>query len=82
MIGLPWHKAHEEAGRWERVISAEVEERLVDILQDPATCPHGNPIPGSSHSVDYSRLVPLQEIPAGDARSFAASPRTWSSSST
>jgi DtxR family Mn-dependent transcriptional regulator len=65
MIGLPWHKAHEEAGRWERVISAEVEERLVDILKDPATCPHGNPIPGSSHTVDQSRLVPLQEIPAG-----------------
>ena len=65
VIGLPWHQAHEEAGRWERVISAQVEERLVDILQDPATCPHGNPIPGSSHTVDYSRLVPLQEIPAG-----------------
>ena len=65
LIGLPWHQAHEEAGRWERVISAQVEERLVDILKDPATCPHGNPIPGSSHSVDYSRLVPLQEIPAG-----------------
>ena len=65
VIGLPWHKAHEEAGRWERVISDEVEERLVDILKDPATCPHGNPIPGSSHTVDHSRLVPLQEVPAG-----------------
>jgi DtxR family transcriptional regulator, iron-dependent repressor len=65
VIGLPWHAAHEEAGRWERVISPEVEERLVIILQDPATCPHGNPIPGSSHTVDQSRLVPLQQIPAG-----------------
>jgi DtxR family Mn-dependent transcriptional regulator len=65
VIGLPWHQAHEEAGRWERVISADVESRLVDILGDPATCPHGNPIPGSSHTVDHSRLVPLQEIPAG-----------------
>ena len=65
MIGLPWHRAHEEAGRWERVISDEVEERLVDILGDPATCPHGNPIPGSSHTVDQSRLVPLPEIAPG-----------------
>ena len=65
VIGLPWHKAHEEAGRWERVISAEIEERLVDILGDPATCPHGNPIPGSSHSVDYRRLVPLNDVAPG-----------------
>jgi len=65
VIGLPWHKAHDEAGRWERVISAEVEERLVDILHDPATCPHGNPIPGSSHTVDHSRLVPLKDVSPG-----------------
>jgi DtxR family Mn-dependent transcriptional regulator len=65
IIGLPWHKAHEEAGRWERVISAEIEERLVDILGDPATCPHGNPIPGSSHPVDYTRLVPLNDVVPG-----------------
>jgi DtxR family transcriptional regulator, Mn-dependent transcriptional regulator len=65
MIGLPWHKAHEEAGRWERVISADVEERLVDILEDPATCPHGNPIPGSAHTVDHSRLVPLKDVAPG-----------------
>ena len=65
VIGLPWHKAHDEAGRWERVISDEVEERLTDILQDPATCPHGNPIPGSSHPVDHSRLVPLKDVETG-----------------
>jgi DtxR family transcriptional regulator, Mn-dependent transcriptional regulator len=65
VIGLPWHKAHEEAGRWERVISDEVEARLVEILHDPATCPHGNPIPGSAHTVDYRRLVALKDIPAG-----------------
>lgn len=65
MIGLPWHKAHEEAGRWERVISAEVEERLVDILDDPATCPHGNPIPGSAHTVDQSGLIQLKDVTPG-----------------
>jgi DtxR family Mn-dependent transcriptional regulator len=46
VIGLPWHKAHLEAGRWEHVISDEVEARLVELLGHPATCPHGNPIPG------------------------------------
>ena len=65
IIGLPWHTAHEEAERWERVISDQVEERMIAILEDPATCPHGNPIPGSSHSVDYSMLVPLRDVLPG-----------------
>src|SRR2546423_12511802 len=38
IIGLPWHKAHHEAERWERVISDEVEERMAGLLGDPATC--------------------------------------------
>jgi DtxR family Mn-dependent transcriptional regulator len=49
IIGLPWHKVHAEADRWEHVISDEVEARLVKILGNPATCPHGNFIPGSGH---------------------------------
>ena len=47
IIGLPWEKAHVEAGRWEHVISDEVESLLVERLGHPTTCPHGNPIPGS-----------------------------------
>jgi DtxR family Mn-dependent transcriptional regulator len=47
IIGLPWDRAHIEAGRWEHVISDEVEQRLVEVLGHPTTCPHGNPIPGS-----------------------------------
>ena len=47
IIGLPWEKAHTDAGRWEHVISDEVEALLVERLGHPTTCPHGNPIPGS-----------------------------------
>jgi DtxR family Mn-dependent transcriptional regulator len=46
IIGLDWDKAHAEAGRWEHVISDDVEDRLVVLLGNPTTCPHGNPIPG------------------------------------
>jgi DtxR family Mn-dependent transcriptional regulator len=46
VIGLDWEKAHIEAGRWEHVISDDVEKRLVVLLGNPTTCPHGNPIPG------------------------------------
>jgi DtxR family Mn-dependent transcriptional regulator len=38
---------------------------LVEILCDPGACPHGNPIPGSSHEVDVTRLTPLKDVPPG-----------------
>jgi DtxR family Mn-dependent transcriptional regulator len=68
VIGLEWHKVHREAGRWEHVISDDVEARLVELLGDPATCPHGNPIPGSqspaaSVTVD---MRPLAEVDPGE----------------
>jgi DtxR family Mn-dependent transcriptional regulator len=50
IVGLSWSAAHHEAGRYEHILSDEVEERVVAILDDPATCPHGNPIPGSRHA--------------------------------
>ena len=47
MLGLQWHQVHEEAGRLEHFISGAVEERVIASLNNPTTCPHGNPIPGS-----------------------------------
>ncbi|NKZ06593.1 metal-dependent transcriptional regulator [Actinomadura latina] len=46
VIGLPWEDVHIEACRWEHVMSEDVERRLVALLDNPTTCPHGNPIPG------------------------------------
>jgi DtxR family transcriptional regulator, Mn-dependent transcriptional regulator len=65
VIGLPWHKAHLEAGVWEHVISEDVEERLVIILGNPKTCPHGNPIPGSDAAPSAVLQRPLAEIDPG-----------------
>ena len=65
IIGLEWEKVHKEADRWEHAISADVEEKLVQLLGDPATCPHGNPIPGSSHKVEGPASVPLTQLQPG-----------------
>jgi DtxR family transcriptional regulator, Mn-dependent transcriptional regulator len=46
VIGLPWEEVHIEACRWEHVISDSVERRLVELLEYPVRCPHGNVIPG------------------------------------
>lgn len=46
VIGLDWSLVHTEACRWEHVISTDVEQRLVAILDRPQLSPYGNPIPG------------------------------------
>jgi DtxR family Mn-dependent transcriptional regulator len=66
VIGLEWHKVHREAGRWEHVISDDVEARLVELLGDPATCPHGNPIPGSGSVAAPVSTRPLTEVGSGE----------------
>ncbi len=61
ILGLSWADAHQEAGRWEHVMSIEVEQAMNRLLGDPTTCPHGNPIPGSDYEApDASRLVDVQ----------------------
>ena len=65
VIGLEWEKVHKEADRWEHAISADVEEKLVLLLGDPATCPHGNPIPGSGHKVEGPASMPLTQMQPG-----------------
>ena len=46
VIGLEWSYVHEEACRWEHVMSDRVEKRLVELLDHPRHSPYGNPIPG------------------------------------
>jgi DtxR family Mn-dependent transcriptional regulator len=65
VIGLEWEKVHKEADRWEHAISADVEEKLVQLLGDPATCPHGNPIPGASHKIEGPASQPLTSLQPG-----------------
>ncbi|HEY5077258.1 MAG TPA: metal-dependent transcriptional regulator [Acidimicrobiia bacterium] len=65
VIGLEWEKVHAEAARWEHAISADVEEKLVQLLGDPATCPHGNPIPGSHHVAPSAPTIALSDAQIG-----------------
>ena len=45
VIGLDWALVHEEACRWEHVMSENVERRLIAMLGEPTESPYGNPIP-------------------------------------
>ena len=46
ILGLDWADAHEEAHLIEHTITPRVEERIMVVLGNPTTCPHGNPMPG------------------------------------
>ena len=56
VLGVEPEHVHEEACRWEHVISDRVEAKLVEFLGHPTTSPYGNPIPGSP-AEDYERLT-------------------------
>ena len=64
VLGLSWAEAHQEAGKWEHVISDNVETAMIRLLDDPTTCPHGNPIPGSAYRAPDT--VALSEVGVGD----------------
>lgn len=70
VLGLDWHLVHDEACRWEHVMSEAVERRLLDILGHPTQSPYGNPIPGLAELGDDERddrlggvMMPLTQIP-------------------
>jgi len=65
ILKLGWADAHHEAGRWEHVISPVVEQALVNVLDDPTTCPHGNPIPGTDYLTPPSAR-PLRNLTANE----------------
>ena len=61
VIGLDWAYVHEEACRWEHVMSEQVERRLVELLGHPTESPYGNPIPG----LDQLGDIPSQNFDQG-----------------
>ncbi len=60
---LSWSKLHEEAHGFEHNISAEVEAALLEELNQPETCPHGNPLPGFEEAV--ADWIPLTQVKTG-----------------
>ncbi|GAA4642183.1 iron dependent repressor, metal binding and dimerization domain protein [Gordonia humi] len=73
VIGMPWEQVHDEACRWEHVMSENVERRLLTVLDNPTTSPYGNPIPGlaelgvTADDGDDSTIVRLVDLPEGES---------------
>ena len=61
VIGLEWEYVHDEACRWEHVMSERVERKILAMLEDHHESPYGNPIPG----LDELGEEPNEEFRAG-----------------
>lgn len=62
-MGVPWDQVHEEAEKWEHILSEELEDRMDEILGNPTTDPHGSPIPTRDlelQEIDHASLSNLQ----------------------
>jgi DtxR family Mn-dependent transcriptional regulator len=46
VLKLEWEYVHEEACRWEHVVSERVERKILALLGEHRESPYGNPIPG------------------------------------
>ena len=66
-LGMSWDAVHDEACKFEHVLSPEVEARLAEQLGDPRTCPHGHAIPDEDGSLTEEQLRPLSHFGAGEA---------------
>ena len=66
ILGIRWHLCHDLAEDWEKVMTAEVEEAILERLEGAPTCPHGNPIPGEASAVLWSDLRPVAGMQEGE----------------
>lgn len=66
VLGLGWAEAHEEAHHFEHGMTPTIESRIFALLDNPTTCPHGSPIPGTGATLSPD-LVPLDTLAVGDA---------------
>jgi DtxR family Mn-dependent transcriptional regulator len=64
ILKLDWADVHDEAHRIEHAISPLIERQIRLLLNDPTTCPHGNPIPGTDH-VQPENVKPLRQVKQG-----------------
>jgi DtxR family Mn-dependent transcriptional regulator len=64
-LGYPWDRVHDEAERLEHAASEELIDRMAAAIGEPATDPHGAPIPTREGTLDEPELSTLAEIEPG-----------------
>ena len=65
ILGVSWDKVHDEAERWEHILSDEVEAKIAEALNHPSHDPHGAPIPTIDGEIAHDDWTPLSQSRAG-----------------
>jgi DtxR family Mn-dependent transcriptional regulator len=65
-LEMPWDEVHDEACKFEHVLSVEVEARLAEQLGNPRTCPHGQAIPDEDGTFEEEPAIPLADLKPGE----------------
>lgn len=64
-LHYPWDRVHEEAERLEHAASDELVDRMAAAIGEPATDPHGAPIPSREGVMDETEYFSLGDLAAG-----------------
>ena len=64
-LGYSWDRVHDEAERLEHAASDELIDRMAAAIGEPATDPHGAPIPTREGTLEERALVPLAALDSG-----------------
>ena len=70
-LGVPWDKVHEEAEKWEHIISEDIEDRMDKFLGYPTSDPHGSPIPRRDGTMIERDCSCLADIDPGNKATIA-----------
>lgn len=65
VLGMGWAESHEEACKLEHSMSEVVASSIQKKLDDPKTCPHGNPIPDENGGMTVLKADALSTLENG-----------------
>lgn len=70
-LGVPWDRVHDEAEKWEHILSEDLEDRIDALLGHPTTDPHGAPIPTRDGDIAYTSPHRLLDMLPGQTAVIA-----------
>jgi DtxR family Mn-dependent transcriptional regulator len=66
-LGVPWDQVHDEAEKWEHVLSEALEDRIDAMLGYPTTDPHGAPIPTRNGTIAQLASMRMADLQPGQS---------------
>lgn len=79
-LKLKWETVHEDACKFEHVLTKEIADALEQFMNHPTTCPHGHPIPdgkGKTAKQDAKPLTSLKPAQSGVVARIAEESREF-----